>query len=165
MQHLIRKSRFIFLVFGMLACCFEAVAGDVTLAWDAVSATDLAGYKVYYGTSSGVYLSPITVPGTQTSYTVTSSHFQPGQFYYFAVTAIDSLGNESGFSNEVSKMIPTCDMNNDTSVNILDLQKLINIILGLSSPSDAFDLNGDGTINILELQTLSNVVLGLRSCP
>jgi len=165
MQHFMRFGRLILLLLGMLACSLQAGAGDVTLAWDAVSATNLDGYKVYYGTSPAVYFTPIAVPETQTTYTVPSSNFQPGQIYYFAVTAYDSLENESGYSNEVSKMIPTCDMNDDTAVNVLDLQKLINIILGISASSDAFDLNGDGTINILELQTLSNVVLGLRSCP
>ena len=81
------------------------------------------------------------------------------------MTAYDSSGNESGYSNEVSKTIPTCDINNDSSTNVLDLQGLINVILGSSSPSPAFDLNSDGSINVLELQILSNVVLGLRSCP
>jgi hypothetical protein len=164
MRHFFRHSHLISLVFGMLACSLQALAGDVTLAWDAVSATNLAGYKVYYGTASRSYLTPLSA-GTQTSYTVTTSHFQPGQTYYFSVTAYDSSGNESGYSNEVSKTIPTCDINSDSSTNVLDLQGLINVILGSSSPSPAFDLNSDGSINVLELQILSNVVLGLRSCP
>jgi hypothetical protein len=165
MKDMIRSSRFVLAFICTLVCSMSAFAGDVALAWDAVSATDLAGYKVYYGTSSGVYQAPINIPAAQTTYTVTSSLLQPGQVYYFAVTAYDSAGNQSDYSNEVSKMIPTCDMNSDASVNVLDLQKLINIILGLTASSGAFDLNGDGSINVLELQTLSNVVLGLRSCP
>jgi hypothetical protein len=164
MRHLVRLSHFIIFVFGLFACSLPALAGDVALAWDAVSATNLAGYKVYYGTASRSYLTPLPA-GIQTSYTVTSSHFQPGQTYYFTVTAFDSSGTESSYSNEVSIMIPTCDINSDASVNVLDLQRLINIILGTSSSSPAFDLNSDGSINVLELQILSNVVLGLRSCP
>ena len=165
MKNFIRRSHLILFVIGLLAGSLPALAGDVALAWDAVSADDLAGYKVYYGTSSGSYLAPINVAANQTTCTVSSSYFQPGQMYYFAVTAYDDAGNQSDYSNQVSKMIPTCDMNSDTTINILDLQKLVNVILGLTGSSDAFDLNGDGTINVLELQTLSNVVLGLRSCP
>ena len=30
-------------------------ASDVTLAWDANSEADLAGYKIHYGLASGVY--------------------------------------------------------------------------------------------------------------
>jgi hypothetical protein len=81
------------------------------------------------------------------------------------VTAYDSSGNESGYSNEVSKTIPTCDVNNKSSINVFDLQGLINVIHGSSPPSPAFDLNSGGSINVLELQILSSVVLGLRSCP
>jgi hypothetical protein len=164
MQGLIRQSRLFLLVCSIFACNLPVLAGDVSLAWDAVSASNLAGYKVYYGAASGTYQTPLSA-GTQTSYTVTSSHLQPGQTYYFAVTAYDSSGNESSYSNEVSKTIPTCDINSDTSVNVLDLQRLINVILGSGASSGAFDLNEDGSINVLELQILCNVVLGLRSCP
>jgi hypothetical protein len=159
-----RSHYLVLLVFICSCCCLPAVAGDVTLAWNAVSASNLAGYRVYYGTSTGSYGTPLSA-GTKTTYTVSSSYLQAGKTYYFAVTAYDSSGNESSYSNEVSKTIPTCDINGDASVNVLDLQKLSNIILGNGSYSAAFDLNGDGSINVLELQTLSNVILGLRSCP
>jgi hypothetical protein len=72
---------------------------QVTLAWDANTESDLAGYKVYIGTSSGVYTSKIDV-GNVTTYTVTG--LQPGNTYYFVVTAYDTGGLESGYSNEVS---------------------------------------------------------------
>ena len=143
-----------------------AIAADVTLAWDPNSETDLAGYKVYYGTASGVYGAPITL-GKTTTHTVTG--LAPGT-YYFAVTAYNTAGLESGFSNEVFTTIPGtpggsgCDMNGDASVNIIDLQVLINAILGVQGAAGR-DLNGDGTVNILDLQLLSNVILGLRSCP
>ena len=32
-----------------------SLAGEMSLAWDPVSDADLAGYKVYYGVSSGNY--------------------------------------------------------------------------------------------------------------
>lgn len=76
-----------------------AMAADASLSWDANTENDLAGYKVYYGTSSGNYGAPVDV-GNQTSYTVTGLNGSP---YYFAVRAYNTSGTESGYSNEVSK--------------------------------------------------------------
>jgi hypothetical protein len=77
------------------------------LTWSASSSPGVTGYRVYYGTSSGNYLqlpgSGISV-GSVTTYTL--SGLTQGQTYFFAVTAVDSSANESGFSNEASKLIP-----------------------------------------------------------
>jgi fibronectin type 3 domain-containing protein len=73
-----------------------------TLTWNADTSTNLAGYKVYFGTASGVYHSSISV-GNVTSYTV--PNLAVGNTYFFAVTAYNGSGIESGFSNEVSKSI------------------------------------------------------------
>jgi hypothetical protein len=72
---------------------------DVTLAWNPNSEADLDGYKVYFGTAPGTYSTTMDV-GDVTSYTVTG--LQVGTLYYFAVTAYDTGGLESGASNEVS---------------------------------------------------------------
>ncbi|MGB7621818.1 MAG: fibronectin type III domain-containing protein [Terriglobia bacterium] len=80
------------------------VAGDAILTWNP-NTDAVAGYKVYYGTVSHTYGSPIDV-GNQTTYTVTGL---PTGTYYFAVTAYNSSQNESGFSNEVSKTITVVD--------------------------------------------------------
>jgi hypothetical protein len=57
-----------------------------------------------------------------------------------------------------------CDLNGDGMLNVLDLQLLINSVLGIPG-SPAGDLNRDGSTNVLDLQLLINVVLGLRACP
>lgn len=72
------------------------------LAWNANAESDLAGYKVYSGTSSGRYGAPVDV-GRVTSYQF--SNLKLGTTYYFAVTAYDVNGNESLLSSEVSKSI------------------------------------------------------------
>jgi hypothetical protein len=68
------------------------------LSWTASPDTDLAGYKVYYGTVSRHYDTSIYVDNV-TAYTLGS--LKPAT-YYFAVTAIDTSGNESQFSNEAT---------------------------------------------------------------
>lgn len=57
------------------------------------------GYRVHMGRSEGNYDS-ILDAGESTSYTVTG--LEPGHTYYFAVTAYDDSGVESGFSNEIA---------------------------------------------------------------
>ncbi len=59
-------------------------AYQVTLNWSHNSESDLAGYKIYYGNSSGIYDTNIDV-GYQTSYTI--SGLVDGNAYYFAATA------------------------------------------------------------------------------
>ena len=131
-------------------------AEDVSLAWDANVETDLAGYKVYWGTASRTYGTPVTI-GLITTYTVTG--LPPGHTYYFAVTAFNDSGLESGYSNEVYKLISLIgDLNGDGFVNVLDVQIMINAILGIA-PNSGADLNGDGSVNVLDLQILVNMVL------
>ena len=71
---------------------------------DGTDLTDLAGYKIYYGTSPGTYEPPVNV-GTVTTYSINDLSLPPAT-YYFAVTADDEMGNESAYSNEVSKTMP-----------------------------------------------------------
>lgn len=79
-------------------------SGSANLAWNAVTApAGLAGYKVYYGTAPRVYGPGLSV-GITPSYQVMG--LSSGTTYYFAVTALDSQGYESLYSNEASKAIP-----------------------------------------------------------
>jgi len=75
------------------------------LTWTLGTETDLAGYQVYVGTNSGTYTypgSPFTV-GKVDTYTI--NNLPIGQTYFFAVSAIDTTGNTSTLSPEVSKSI------------------------------------------------------------
>jgi len=77
---------------------------EVSLEWDPNTEPDLEGYKLYYGPGSGYYDYTIDV-GNQTNYTVTD--LQAGETYYFAVTAYNTAGYESGYSNEVVYDVPS----------------------------------------------------------
>lgn len=78
--------------------------GAIILDWDApttnadgTALTDLVGYKIHYGTASGVYDHSIDV-GNVTTYALAG--LTKGQTYYVVATAYDTSGNESGYSNE-----------------------------------------------------------------
>ncbi|HDH53508.1 MAG TPA: hypothetical protein ENH24_03375 [Nitrospirae bacterium] len=82
----------------------STAVSSATLSWDAPTTnsdstplTDLAGYKVYYGTSSGNYTQSVDI-GNTTGAVVDS--LSSGT-WCFAVTAYDTSGNESDYSNEV----------------------------------------------------------------
>ncbi|MEJ2111656.1 MAG: dockerin type I domain-containing protein [Acidobacteriota bacterium] len=166
MKRYFQLKKFIILgISGLLLSCFSLFAGDVSLAWDPSISSSVVGYKLYYGNASGSYDSFHTITN-QSSYTVTDL---VADTYFFAVTAFDSMGNESGFSNEVSAIVAnsttTCDINSDSSVNAIDIQAMVNIVLGIISSGNENDLNSDGRIDVLDLQILNNVILGLRDCP
>jgi hypothetical protein len=78
----------------------------VNLSWDASQSTDVVGYDVYYGTTSGVYTNNVLVENV-TSCTVTG--LSAGVIYYITVAAVDVNGQESAFSNEINYMpgVPT----------------------------------------------------------
>jgi hypothetical protein len=90
----------------------QAVAtGSATLSWtpptqntDGSSLTNLAGYKIYWGTSQGTYPNSVALnnPGLST-YVV--ENLAAGT-YFFVATAVNADGVESSFSSAASKTIP-----------------------------------------------------------
>ena len=83
---------------GLLLTANDAVAGQITLAWDPSEDT-VAGYIVYYGNTSGTYTGQVDV-GNQTSGTVQG--LTNGHRYYLVVRAYSASGLFSAASNEVS---------------------------------------------------------------
>lgn len=76
----------------------------VTLNWSA-SSSAVAGYNVYRGAVSGGPYSLVNSSlDTNTSYV--DSTVVSGSKYFYVTTAVDSLGVESNFSNEISATIP-----------------------------------------------------------
>lgn len=92
---------------------------SATLTWaqptqrmngDNLSSSEISAYKVYYGTSSGVYTNTIDVSAASSCVAATCTTTITGLsgIYYFVVTALDIASptpNESGLSNEVTKSL------------------------------------------------------------
>ena len=113
-----------------------AYAADVTLAWDPNTEPGITGYKIYWGPSSGNYTSSKDV-GNNTSATITG--LDEGKTYYFAATAYNSDGIESGFSRQISYTIPFSDSDED---GVPDNQDAFP-----SDPAETVDTDGDGIGN------------------
>jgi hypothetical protein len=80
------------------------VQHSVTLAWTASTST-VAGYNVYRGTTTGGPYVKIN-SSLITTLTYTDTTVQSGTTYYYVATSIDSSGDESLDSGEVSAPIP-----------------------------------------------------------
>ncbi len=81
----------------------SAQAGDkqVTLTWTANTENDFLRYRIYEGTTAN----PVTaIDSSESAFdtTRTISELNNGTTYHFRITAVDTAGNESGFSNEVN---------------------------------------------------------------
>lgn len=87
-------------------------AAQISLEWDANGEPDLEGYRIYYGTSSGNYTASVDV--AENTHCVISN-LQQGVTYYFAATAYDSEGNESGFSEEIVYAVPAAEPGGSSS--------------------------------------------------
>ena len=84
-------------------------SASLHLEWEKNSEGDLAGYKVYYGTSPGNYGSPVVVPLNNTNLICSNvtcgfelMGLAEGETYYVAVSAYDTSNNESEKSNAVN---------------------------------------------------------------
>jgi len=77
-----------------------AVVDGVLLEWNSVAATDLSHYRVYYGTTNP----PLIVAGqaSRPYYLWKKKTTETYVLYYFAITAVDSAGNESAKCTAVS---------------------------------------------------------------
>jgi len=96
---------------NMQAAAVSQVAGSATLTWqppelngDGTPLTDLAAFKVYWGTAQGTYSQSAKISNAATrSYTV--SGLAQGT-WYFVITALNAQGVESPYSNVWSKTVP-----------------------------------------------------------
>jgi fibronectin type 3 domain-containing protein len=80
------------------------VQHSVSLSW-AASTSGVIVYNVYRGSVSGGPYARVSSNDTGLSYT--DSAVSGGQTYYYVVTAVDSTGTESTYSNQVQAVVPS----------------------------------------------------------
>ncbi len=106
------KSNLLLIIFASvftLVACSSSFASSVVLQWDPNSEQDLAGYKVYYkadssampfdGVGAAEGAAPIDV---RNQTTITIDGIDPSRAYFFAITAYNTAGTESSYSNIVN---------------------------------------------------------------
>jgi len=101
------------LAIAAVICTWAILASAATLAWDANTEPDLAGYRLYRATGSGFMPSPTcgTFSLVQSFGLVTQGiDAAPNGRWCYQLTAIDNawpMSNESGVSNRVYLQVPT----------------------------------------------------------
>jgi hypothetical protein len=80
------------------------ISHSVSLGWTASSST-VVGYNVYRGSTSGGPYS--LVNSSDPNVTYSDATVQAGQTYFYVVTAVDSQGTESVYSNQAQATVPS----------------------------------------------------------
>ncbi|HXT10429.1 MAG TPA: fibronectin type III domain-containing protein [Candidatus Angelobacter sp.] len=127
---------------------------SVSLAWNPGTNGTAASYNVYYGTSSRSYTSQVT-SGTNLAAVV--SNLADGSTYYFAVTAVDALGNESDFSDEVSYSAPS--VNQPPTISTIANQSTLENTATAAIPFTVNDANtGAASVTVSGSSSVTTVV-------
>ncbi|MEI6392992.1 MAG: fibronectin type III domain-containing protein, partial [Verrucomicrobiota bacterium] len=130
----------------VLAPFSSSAVRSVTLAWDPSVSTTVAGYHIYCGGASATYTNTVDA-GNSTNATI--SGLNEGGTYFFTVTAYDSSGMESDFSNEINYTIPV------TSNAPPTLDSLADVSINENSGFQTVDLSGISSGATNESQTLT----------
>ncbi len=101
MEKIYKHLKIGILVIIMVQFSQSAYASGIRISWQANSEKDVAGYKVYYGTASGDYDNVIDVGNVTT---VDIGDLENANFF-FAITAYNTAGEESGYSEEMQVSI------------------------------------------------------------
>jgi len=85
----------------------STVDATIRLDWAASAASDVAGYRVYRGTTPGVQTTGAPYSGADllTTTRFVDSDAARGTTYYYAVVAVDGAGNVSPASNEAAGLV------------------------------------------------------------
>ena len=122
----------------LLLLSFNAFASDAGLTWEApveredntaFAETEIMEFRVYYGTSPGVYthtafVRRVDVGTTPLSITLT---LPTGFTYYFAITTVDLQERESVKSKEVSLLLEHGNPKEPTGVIVLKIETTVTI--------------------------------------
>jgi hypothetical protein len=120
----------------------------------------IQSFTLYVSDTGGPYLAWLTnTAATQGTYTGANNHS-----YSFYSIARDLVGNleKSKFAADAVTTLQVanlCHVGTDATVDVSDVQLMVNEVLGLGPP--LYDLNGDGAVNVVDLQIVLSSALGL----
>jgi hypothetical protein len=146
----------LFLLFISTAHC-----ADVSLSWNTNSESDLAGYRLHWGITSGSPTQHIDV-GNVTTGAITG--LETGVRYFITVTAYNTSGLESVPSNEISYTPPTLipqatsklTVINGSGSNVYPIGSIVKVSANGPPQGEVFDMwMGDTEIikNVLQAKT------------
>jgi hypothetical protein len=138
-------SAFVCALLLLLTAVASQAVTTLTLAWDRSSSSNVVGYFIYYGPTTGNYTNRLSAGNTTT---LTVSNMVEGSTYFFAATALDSNNLESDYSTEVSTTIPI--PNRPPTLN-----PLVNIAIDENSGPQTINLTGISSGATNETQTLT----------
>lgn len=115
---------------GLLFFATSAQAATILVEWDPNIEEDLAGYRVHYGWTAGEYTQDIEA-GLETSCQFEAAP-ATGATIHVAVTAYDTSGNESGYSDEASVFVPdNAPPGKVIKVRVSIIQRIVRWIRGI----------------------------------
>lgn len=121
----------------LLLCLFATAASatqSVIIRWEANNEPDVIGYRLFFGTESGVYTYQVEVPGP----IAVASNLSEGQTYYFAAAAFNLYGFESELSEEIA-FTPI-----ETSSGLINVSTRAHIAEGENVLIGGFIIGGNG---------------------
>jgi hypothetical protein len=157
------------------AAANNATLGDFSFTTGTACSYSLTPGSISVGASASAGTITVSAPSgcgwTATSnagwITITSGSSGTGNgTVHYSVTANSTAGTRSGSlviadqTFSVTQAWTGYDINGDGAINVLDLQILVNVILGVAVDPGTCDINGDGSVNAIDLQLLINVILG-----
>ena len=127
-----------------------------------------SGYEQLYSYAMGdtegwfddvLYEEIIIAPYSSTDLIFDANYNSDMTSFYFDIEPVFHNYDNKNYIFNVYRNQILGDVNNDETLNVLDVVILVNVILGNSEESSNADVNLDGTINILDVVTLINLIL------
>jgi hypothetical protein len=130
---------------------------SVTLGWQTSTDTNVAGYNIYYGTTSGDYTNEVTLGNVTTA---TLSGLTEGTTYYLAATTHDAQNDESSFSPEISYTVPITETNQPPTITGLTST---NIAIAGQGVTFSIMATGTGSLTYQWICNSNNVAAGTNA--
>ncbi len=133
--------------------------GSATLTWSEPAddgGSAITGYRIY----RGMMVDGLGIVEDATEMQYTDTGLQNGQTYYYAVSALNAVGE--GDKTEVISVTPDAENPNMSLIYVRDYETFVIIYVG---EGVYFDIAGGRHSVVVEFVTATNVVITIRSSP